>query len=107
VALAEVVLYLYGAEQKWDAALIGTVVPFWYVASVNRNRWFLRSFWTALSICFVAHLALMTFLFTVVLRNVRNIGLLLWIPVLMIEGLALYMLVDLYVRHTNGAGGAP
>lgn len=93
-----VVLYILGLSQKWDTATVGTLAPFWYVASVFRSRWS-RSFWTAFSVCFVVHLAIMGAIFTIALRNVDTVGLLAWIPVMMIEGLILYIVVDAVERR--------
>jgi hypothetical protein len=89
-----VILYLLGVAQKWDAATVGTIVPFWYVTSVFRSRWRSSSFWTALSVCFTIHLMAVGAFFKIVLRNVDTVGLLAWIPVIMVEGLLLYILID-------------
>jgi hypothetical protein len=94
-----VALYLLGVAQKWDAATVGTIVPFWYVASVFQSRWKSPSFWTVLSVCFAVHLASVGAFFKIVLRNVDTVGLLAWIPVVMIEGLLLYIVVDVFERR--------
>jgi hypothetical protein len=77
--------YLHVA-QKWDAAFVGTLALFWYLASVFRSRWPHASFWMAFAISFMAHLLFIWFVFIVVLRNFETVGILVWIPAAMLEG---------------------
>src|ERR1700721_4165690 len=86
------ILYLLGRAQKWDAATVGTIAPFWYVASVFRRRWTSQPFWIILSLCLAAHLVAVGAIFGILLRAVYTEGLLPWLPMLMIEGLSLYAL---------------
>jgi len=95
---AGVVLYKFHMAQKWDAAFIGTLVPFWGVASIFQSRWSHASFWTSFTACFVAHIGLTWYVFAIVMRNIDTVGLLVWTPVAMFEGLGLYYLVDLLDR---------
>jgi len=92
------ILYFLGLAQKWDAAAVGTIVPFWYVASVFRKRWKSPSFWTVMLLCLVVHLGATWAVFKDLLGNVDTVGLLAWIPVMMIEGLCLYVVVDVAER---------
>jgi hypothetical protein len=85
--------------QKWGAAFIGTLVPFWGIASIFQSRWSHVSFWTALAGCFVAHIGLIWYVFAIVMRNIDTVGLLVWIPIAMFEGLGLYSLIDLLDRR--------
>lgn len=89
-----VILYSLGLKQKWDAATVGTIAPFWYVASVFRTRWASLSFWAVISLCLVVHLGATWAVFKILLGSVDRIGLLAWIPVMMIEGFCLYVVVD-------------
>jgi hypothetical protein len=96
--VAGLVLYKLHLAQKWDAAFIGTLAPFWYLAGVFRSRWSHASFWTSFAGCFVAHLGLIWFVFAIVMRNTDTVGILVWTPVAMLEGLGLYYLIDVLDR---------
>lgn len=97
-AIGALAMHKFGLPQKWHAAFVGTIAPFWYVAGVFRKRWGYSSFWQSLSVWFVVHLLLMWFVFSVVLRDVATIGLLFWIPAVMIEIVPLYFVVDVLER---------
>jgi hypothetical protein len=92
--LGAVGLHYLRVAQKWDAAFVGTLAPFWYLASVFQSKWRSASFWMALAISFMAHILFIWFVFAVVLRNVNTVGILLWIPAAMLEGIPLYYLID-------------
>jgi len=56
VALLDaVILHYVRAAQKWGAALVGTLAPFWYLASVFQSKWASASFWMSLAISLMAH----------------------------------------------------
>jgi hypothetical protein len=97
--LGAVVLHYLRVEQKWDAAFVGTLAPFWYLASVFQSRWASASFWMSLAISFMAHILFIWFAFAVILRNVATVGILVWIPAAMLEGIPLYYLIDLLERE--------
>jgi hypothetical protein len=92
VLAAEILLRLHVA-QKWDAAVVGTIAPFWYLAGVFRARLALASFWISFAISFLLHILFIWFVFAVILRNVEIVGILVWIPVTMLEGIPLYYLM--------------
>jgi hypothetical protein len=77
---------------------VGTLALFWYLASVFRSRWPHASFWMAFAISFMAHLLFIWFVFIVVLRNFETVGILVWIPAAMLEGIPLYYLMDALER---------
>jgi hypothetical protein len=47
-----------------------------------------------MSLCLVVHLGAIWVVFNILLRNVDTVGLLTWVPVMMIEGLVLFVVVD-------------
>jgi hypothetical protein len=92
--LGAVVLHYLQVEQKWDAAFVGTLAPFWYLSNVFHSRWASPSFWMSLAISFMVHVLFIWFVFAVILRNVATVGILVWIPAAMLEGIPLYYLID-------------
>lgn len=96
--IAGLVLYRMHLAQKWDAAFVGVVAPFWYLAGVFRSRWSCISFWTSFTGCIVLHLGFMWFVFGILLRNTDTVGILVWIPIGMAECVGLYYLIDLLDR---------
>ena len=99
--IAGVVLYYLNVPQKWDAATVGTLVPFWCLAGVFESRWNRTSFWTSFATCAVVHLAMTWFVFDMLLRNVERVGLSVWVPIIMFEALALYYLMSFLDRKLN------
>ena len=97
-ASAGIVLYKLHVAQKWDAAFVGTVGPFWTLISIFRSRWGHVSFWTSLAGCFVVHVGLIWYVFAILMRNIDTVGLLVWTPVAIFEGIGLYYLIDLLDR---------
>ena len=96
--IGALVMHKLGLPQKWHAAFVGTIAPFWYVTGVFRRKWMYPSFWKCLSLLLVVHLLLIWFVFSIVLQNVVTVGMLLWTPVVMIEVVALYILIDTLER---------
>jgi hypothetical protein len=91
-AVLGVVLYKLHLPQKWDAAVTGTLAPFWYLTGVFRERWAYVRFWISISISFVLHILLTWVVFSVVLRT-DTMGIFVWIPAIMLEGVGLYYLI--------------
>jgi hypothetical protein len=78
-----------GMPQKWHAAILGTLVPFAAMISIKRTSWSRPTFWTALSVCFVANLLFIYIFFEFILRNVTTFGWIWWVPVAFIETVVL------------------
>ena len=93
-AIGAFVMHKLGLPQKWHTAFVGTIAPFWYVTGVFRKRWMYPSFWQSLAVWFAVHLLLIWFVLSVVLRHVATVGMLLWIPIIMIEVIPLYLFID-------------
>lgn len=102
-ALAGLLLYRLRVSQKWDAAVVGTLVPFWYTVSIFRDRWARLSLWTSVLLCLLVHLLIVVFVFAVLLRQVSTVGLILCTPVVMIEIIPLYAVVDVLERKLRTA----
>ncbi len=98
-AVAGLILYKLHLSQKWDAAFVGTLTPFWYLGGGFRSKWGQASFWVAFTISFLAHLLLIWLIFGVFLRNTNTVGILVWIPVTMLEGIVLYYLIEALERR--------
>ena len=96
--IAALVMYGLRVAQKWDAALVGVLAPLWYLTGVFRSKWGLSSFWMSLAISFMAHILFIWFVFTRVLRDVETVGILVWIPAAMLEGIPLYYLINALER---------
>jgi len=95
------VVYDLHVAQKWDAAFVDAFAGAWYLAGVFQSRWGHISFWTSFVGCLVAHLAFIWFVFAVLLRNISTVGILVWIPVGMVECVGLYYLIDILDRKLS------
>jgi len=104
VSLVAMIMFKIGVAQKWDVAVVGTLVPFWYIATIFRERWSFMSLWASFSFWLVIHLLIITFVFNVLLGHVSRVGMLLWVPIIMIEIVPLYALVDVLERKLRHAG---
>ncbi len=74
-----------GMPQKWDAAILGILLPFYAVVVIRRNSWSRHTFWTTLIACFAVNLLLIGIFFGFVLRDVESFGWVWWVPVAFIE----------------------
>jgi hypothetical protein len=83
----------HGMQQKWHAAVFGTVVPFGVVITLFRNRWLRWSFWGALAICFGVHFIAIWLFFQYVLFKIQNFGFLIWLPIVFVEAFLLLVVV--------------
>jgi hypothetical protein len=83
----------HGMQQKWHAAVVGTVVPFGVVITLFRDRWLRWSFWGSLAICFGVHLIGIWLFFRYVLSKIQSFGFLLWLPVVFVEAFLLLVVV--------------
>jgi hypothetical protein len=81
----------FGILPKWQAALLGTVAPFWYATWLLHRRWKYVTFWMCLMAWLGIHLIIVWFLFRVILSSVRNVEVFLWVPIAAVETLILYM----------------
>jgi hypothetical protein len=79
----------HGLQQKWHAAVFGTVVPFGVVITLFRGRWSRWSFWVSLAICFGVHLVAIWLFFQYVLFKIHSFGFLIWLPVAFVEAFLL------------------
>ncbi|MGB8536745.1 MAG: hypothetical protein WCD57_10060 [Acidobacteriaceae bacterium] len=52
-----------GMPQKWDAAILGILLPFYAVVVIRRNSWSRHTFWTTLIACFAVNLLLIGIFF--------------------------------------------
>lgn len=105
--IAGLVLYRLHVAQKWNAAFIGTLAPFWYLAAVFRLRWRHYSFWISFGICLAAHLLLLWLIFAVILGRTETVGIFVWIPAAMIESVPLYMSINALDRKFRSNREAP
>lgn len=89
-----VICVLFGmvvnAPQKWNAASFITIVTFAAVMTCFKNRWRSKAFWGFVGTIFLIHLALIYLVFAVVLKQVRNVGLLLCLPIIFVETALVY-----------------
>jgi hypothetical protein len=94
------VAFYVGASDKWLAAIYCTVPTFAGMVDYFRNRWGSSRFWTALSVAFLLHVALMWLIFARLLRRTDDVGLLSCLPFIFIEGFFLYHFVRLTGEHS-------
>jgi hypothetical protein len=78
-----------GMPQKWDAAILGILLPFYAVVIIRRTSWLRPTFWMTLGACFVANLLLIYIFFEFILRDVATFGWIWWVPVAFIETVVL------------------
>lgn len=91
-----------GMPQKWHAAILGTVAPFGVAILLYRLRWSKWSFWAALIISLVIHVAAMYVFFQYVLSNVRTFGWLWWTPVAFVETFILIVAIKRVEEKLTG-----
>ena len=102
VILAAVIfLDRMGAPEKWHAAVYGTVVPFATVLSVYHHKWAHWHFWASLGICFAVHLVVLWYVFDKV-WPLQTMGILIWTPVMFVEGILIFGLVPALERKLKG-----
>jgi nicotinamide riboside transporter PnuC len=88
----------FGMTQKWHAAACWTLVPFSAVVPMYRRYWSRWRFWAALTIRFVAHIALMWIIFARMLASIKQMGTLYVIPFEFVEGFVLLLAVTILMR---------
>jgi hypothetical protein len=91
-------VYRLHLAQRWDAAIVGTLAPFWYLAGVFRPKWALTSFRMSFAISFLTHVLFIWLAFEILFRDIDTVGIFLWIPAALVEGLVLYYLIDALER---------
>jgi hypothetical protein len=84
--------YRMGMPQKWNAAILGTLVPFYAVVIIRRSSWFRSTFWMSIGACFAAHCLLIWVFFEFILWDAQSFGWIWWVPVAFIETVALLSL---------------
>ena len=89
-ATATVIAMVAGAPDKWLAAIFATVVTFGGLLSLFRHRWALRRFWSIVAGLFVLHLAVIWLIFSVLLRQRNEVGLIVCVPFMLVEYVLLY-----------------
>jgi hypothetical protein len=85
--------FLYLPE-KWEVAVIMTVVPFWYTADLLVDRIARMSFWIPFGALLLVHLLLLWVVLGLILSGIRTFPLAFAIPVVMIEALFVFMIMD-------------
>jgi nicotinamide riboside transporter PnuC len=88
----------FGMTQKWHTAACWTLVPFSAGVPMYRRYWSRWRFWAALTICFVAYIALMWMIFARVLASLKQMATLYVIPFEFIEGFVLLLAVTILMR---------
>ena len=92
----------YGLPQKWHAAVVGTAVPFGVVIIMCRKKWLSLEFWASLTALFLVHAVAIWMIFSILLQNIRTVGVLVWMPVVFIETFVLLGLISRFehaLRH--------
>jgi hypothetical protein len=92
----------HGMPQKWQAAIVGTFLPFAVVITTLRARWRHWSFWLSLGICFSVHIFIVFIFFEYVLINVQKLAILAWSPVALIEVFLLLIAVKRVEEKITG-----
>lgn len=88
-----IIIVVAGRSDKWLTASFATLVPFITIISSFRNRWTYFRFWVVLGALFIVHLTLLWLVFGVLLRQQRDIELLICIPAMLAESSVLYYAV--------------
>lgn len=86
---------------KWNTVAFGTFVPFVVVVQTYPRRWRHGSFWFALTVCLVPHLAAMWLLFRYTFVY-RAPGWVLWIPLVFVESFVLMLVVPYIESRLTG-----
>jgi ABC-type Na+ efflux pump permease subunit len=91
--IACVVVFIIGAPDKWLTAIYCTIPTFSGTIAYFKNRWSSPTFWTTISVCFALHLVLTWFIFAILLRQRDDVGFLVCLPFIFLEGFVIYHLV--------------
>jgi hypothetical protein len=91
-----------GMPHKWHVAILVTIAPFAVVVLSYRLRWSRWSFWMSLTLCLTVHIVAIWVFFQYVLINVRNLGMLLWFPVVFVEMFVLLVAVKRVEEKLTG-----
>jgi len=92
---AAIVAGMFGAPDKWLAAIFATVVTFGGMITFFRERWSSGRFWMIIASAMLIHLVLVWFIFGVALRQRNDVGLPACLPVVLLECFILYHAVRL------------
>jgi hypothetical protein len=87
------VISIIGGPDKWMTAVYCTIPTFSGTIAYFRNRWASPIFWSTMAVCFVLHLLLTWFVFAILLRQVDDVGFLVCLPFIFLEGFVLYHVV--------------
>jgi hypothetical protein len=94
---------MVGASDKWLAAVFITVVTFGAVISYCRDRWQSKAFWNVLAGVFLIHLALLYLIFAIALKRRSDVGLLVCVPIILVESSLVYYAVMFLERLFYGS----
>jgi hypothetical protein len=96
--LAVILMDRMGAQQKWHAAVFGTVGPIGVVAFVCHHKWAYWEFWASLGICFAVHVFAIWYVFERLFAPVKMMGILIWAPIAFAETIFILGLVPVLER---------
>jgi hypothetical protein len=89
--------------QKWHAAGVGTILPFIFVIFSYPSQWLRRwSFWLSLVTCLVIHLVAIWIVFQYIFGNIQQLGILIWLPLAMLESFLLVFIVKVIENKLTG-----
>jgi hypothetical protein len=94
--VASITVMVLRAPDKWLAAVFCTGVPFLGTITYFRGRWKSKGLWKIMASAFFLHLFLMWVVFGVILKQRDNVGLLVCVPGILLEGFLLYHAVKFF-----------
>jgi hypothetical protein len=90
------ILVTLGAPDRWFDAIFVTVGSFGAAISYCKTSWPSRRFWITLTGALVAHLALLWLIFTVILRQPKDFGFVVCVPVVLVESSLIYYVIKFF-----------
>ena len=100
---AALIVFVVGAPDRWLAAIFITVGTFAGMISYFRSRWSSKLFWKIMAGALVIHLSAIWLVFGVLLRNQRDVGLMICVPPIFLEAFLIYHAVLYWERQADAS----
>lgn len=92
---AALIVGALGASDKWLTGIFDTVVTFGGMLSFFRPRWSSKRFWAIIAVALSIHVVLVWLILGIGLRQRSDVGLLVCVPIILLECFVLYHAVRL------------
>ena len=101
-ATAGLIVVAVHAADRWFAALFISLVTFSGIISYFKQRWHRKRFWIVICSALLVHVIVVGIVFGLELRDTRDVGFLICIPVIFCEAFVLYHAVKFFDMTSQG-----